>query len=451
MTTEHIDLYLKPGKRVHLVGAGGVSMSALAEVLFGKGLLVTGSDRNRSEATDRLCRLGIPVTIGEDPSVLEKCDAVIRTAAAKEDNPEIQAARQLGKPLLERAAAWGAIMREYRHAVCFAGTHGKTTTTGMFTHIAIAAGLNPTVMMGGSLPLLGAGHRVGSDDMIILESCEYCNSFHHFFPTIPIVLNIESDHLDFFDSLDDIIQSFRLFAELSPPGAKRIGNGDDCNVRTALKGQENIIWFGKSGEITAANSSAERGCFSFDILAKGQFYAHAALRVPGEHNLSNALGAAAAAYALNLPGEAVGRGLSGFTGAGRRMEYKGQINGADIYDDYAHHPTEIAATLKAARAMGYQRLLCVFQPHTYTRTKGFFKEFCEALADCDVLYLAKIYAARESDNGGISSDMLADAIPGARSFSNFDALAVALRETAREGDIILTAGAGDIYKVAERL
>jgi len=444
---------LAPGNRVHLIGVGGVSMSALAEVLQRRGLIVTGSDRCQRQALERLTEIGLRIAMGERPSLIAGCAAVIRTAAAKDDNPEVIETRRLNLPLLERAEAWGALMLEYESAVCIAGTHGKTTTTGMLAHITIGAGLDPTIMLGGHLPLLGAGHRVGRGNTIILESCEYCNSFHHFSPNVAVLLNIEPDHMDFFTGLEDILKSFRTFAGSVGNGGFLIGNGDDENVRSVLEGFSSVIWFGTedSADITLEDVKIIDGCWQFRVVSKGSYYAEVFLKVPGRHNALNALAAAAVGYALGLPGKEVGEGISCFTGVSRRMEYVGQINGADIYDDYAHHPTEIKAALETVRSMGKKRVICAFQPHTYTRTKTFFNDFVDILSVCDKLYLSEIYAARELNPGDISSDMLAEKIPGAQSFNDFDALADAIRREAGAGDIILTAGAGDINKVAQML
>ncbi|MDR1669305.1 MAG: UDP-N-acetylmuramate--L-alanine ligase [Oscillospiraceae bacterium] len=439
---------LEKGRRAHLIGAGGVSMSALAEVLANRGLSVTGSDRQESEAVLKLRRLGIPVERGESGLYVHDADVVIRTAAAREDNPEVALARSLGKPLLERADAWGELMRGYERVICVAGTHGKTTTTGMLTHIAMESGSDPSVMMGGQLPLLGAGHRVGASGLMIAEACEYHNSYHRFRPTAAVLLNIEADHLDFFSGLDELIASFRDFARLVPPDGVIIANGDDINVRKALDGL-NVLWLGS--DFRAEGLVSDRGRFAYNVVYRGTTEAGVRLKVPGMHNVQNSLAAAAAALANGLSADAVSRGLASFTGIGRRMEYRGSVNGADIYDDYAHHPSAIAATLTAASAMGYRRVLCVFQPHTYTRTKALFKEFAAALTGFDRCYLSDIYAAREADPGGVSSEALAARIPGAVYTGTAEATAQTVLNDLKPGDILLTMGAGDVYKVAELL
>ena len=444
--------YLVPGRRAHLVGIGGVSMCPLAEVLLGKGLQVQGSDMNDSGTVERLRSLGIPVAIGHNADNLGDCDLVIRTAAVHDGNPEIAGAVARGIPVYERAQAWGAIMRHYPNALCVSGTHGKTTTTSMCTHIFMAAEADPTVMIGGTLPLLHSGYRVGRGDTIILESCEYCNSFLSFFPTVAVILNVETDHLDFFKDLEDIKRSFRRFAELVPAGGHVIVNADNAGARDAAQGLDAFTFGLEPGaECTAVNLREDKGRPVFDIHVHGTFYAHAELRVYGRHNVSNALAAASAAYVLGLPGQAVEQGLASFAGAGRRFEYKGAFQGAEIYDDYAHHPDELHALLTTAKGLGYRRLIVAFQPHTYSRTAKLFDRFVEELKLADVVVLAEIYAAREQNILGISSADLAREIPGSVYCSTLDKTAEAVRRLAGPGDLILTVGAGDIYRAGEKL
>ena len=446
--SEELKSYLVAGKHVHLVGIGGVSMRPLGLVLKGMGMLVTGSDMNASVSTDELIANGIQVHIGHSAQNVEGADCIIRTAAAHNDNPEIAAARSMGIPMFERAQAWGVIMQAYANAVCIAGTHGKTTATSMMTHVLMAADADPTVMIGGYLPLLHAGHRVGNGDTIVLESCEYCDSFLNFFPTLAVILNVEADHLDYFKDLADVQDSFRKFALLSTGGV--IANGDDPHVLQTLKGMD-FVSFGlaESNLVRAENISADWR--HFDIVCNGEKYCHLDLQVLGRHNLYNALGAAAAAWKLGIPGEAVQEGLATFKGADRRMQFKGQYNGADVYDDYAHHPDELAATIEAVRSMNYQRIVLAFQPHTYTRTKALFHEFVEQLKKADLVVLAEIYAARERNTVGISSKDLVQEIPGSVYCKTLPQVTKYLRSIAREGDVILTVGAGDIFRAGEAL
>ena len=449
-TVKKIRACFQPGKRIHLVGIGGVSMRPLALVLRDRGMEITGSDMNASVSTEELQAKGIRVCIGHKAENVLGADCVIRTAAAHNDNPEIAAARAAGIPVFERAQAWGVLMQEYPNAVCIAGTHGKTTTTGMVTHIFMEAGRDPTVMIGGYLPLLHAGHRVGSGDTIIAESCEYCNSFHNFFPTVAVINNIEADHLDFFKDLEEIKASFRHFAQLIPPEGAVIANGDDPNTADALKGLKYLRFgFGPDNDVHPEEVSQDyRSC---TVICGGKPWCRLSLSVYGEYNLLNALGACAVAWHMGIDGETAARALTGFRGAGRRLEYKGRCGGAEVYDDYAHHPHEFRALMRAVRTMGYQRVVVAFQPHTYTRTKALFDEFVEELQAPDVLVLAEIYAARERNLLNIHSSDLAAKIPGAVCFDTLPEVSAYLRSIARPGDIILTVGAGDIYKAGEAI
>ena len=448
MEKKQICDYIAPGRRVHLVGIGGVSMRPLGLVLKGMGMEVTGSDMNSSVSTDELIGQGIPVQIGHRAENIEDAECIIRTAAAHNDNPEIAAARAAGIPVFERAQAWGQIMKSYKNAVCISGTHGKTTTTSMMTHILMEAQFDPTVMIGGYLPLLHAGHRVGHGDTIVLESCEYCDSFLNFFPTVAVVLNVEADHLDYFKDLADVQKSFHEFATLATSGV--IANGDDPHTVEAMEGIDYISFgLGDHNRIHVANMCPDWR--HFDVICDGKFYCHLDMGVMGRHNALNALGAAAAAWLLGVPGEAVSRGLESFHGAGRRMEHKGTFNGADVYDDYAHHPDELAATIDAVRSMGEHRLVLAFQPHTYSRTHALFDDFVRELRKPDVLLLAEIYAARERNTVGISSRDLADRVEGAIYCPTLPAVTEQLRQIVRSGDIVITMGAGDIFRAGEAL
>ena len=441
--------YLTPGCHVHLVGIGGVSMRPLGLVLKGMGMQVTGSDMSASDGTRELEEKGIPVAIGHNAENIAGADCIIRTAAAHNDNPEIAAARASGIPVFERAQAWGEIMKSYKNAVCVSGTHGKTTTTSMLTHILMAADMDPTVMIGGYLPLLHASHRVGHGDTILLESCEYCDSFLNFFPTLAVVLNVEEDHLDYFKDLADIQKSFHQFAEMATFGV--VANGDDPHTVKAMEGINYVTFgLGEGNRIQAASMCP--AWRRFDVLCAGAFYCHLDMGVLGRHNAMNALAAAAAAWMMGIPGQTVSEGLESFHGAGRRMEFKGQFNGADVYDDYAHHPDEVAATIAAVRnAMPDKRLVLAFQPHTYTRTSALFEDFVRELGKADVLVLAEIYAARERNTIGISSAQVAEKIPGAVYCETLPEVTEYLRANVREGDVVITMGAGDIFRAGEAL
>ena len=449
--------YMTPCRKGHLIGIGGVSMSPLAEVLHGMGLVITGSDISESDKVQHLRTLGIVIHIGHAAENLAPdTEFVIRTAAAHDDNPEIVEAHRRGIPVFERAQAWGAIMQDYDNALCIAGTHGKTTTTSMCTHILMAAEKDPTVMTGGTLPLLkSAGHRVGKGNTIILESCEYYNSFLQFYPTVAVITNIEADHLDFFKDIEDIKHSFREFASHVPQETGHVVvNLDDKNSMDAVSGlQRHIVTYGMTdkADVYPENIVSIGSQSTFDIMYRGNLFTNVTIHVPGRHNIYNALAATTAAICLGIKPNSVTYGLAGFNGAGRRFEFKGKYNGADVYDDYAHHPGELKALLNAVEPLGYKRTIVVFQPHTYSRTMALFDDFLTQLARPDMVFLAEIYAAREKNTNGVSSKLLADKLDNAVFYPTFGEIESALRATAEPGDIILTVGAGDVYRIGEDL
>ena len=449
------DNYMSPGRHGHLVGIGGVSMSSLAEVLRGMGLVITGSDTSTGSNVQALKAKGFTVFEGHHAAnITDDIDFLVRTAAVHDDNPEIAEARRKGIPVFERSQAWGVISKDYKNALCISGTHGKTTTTSMCTHILMAADKDPTVMIGGTLPLLNAGHRVGHGNTIIMESCEYYDSFLSFHPTVAVILNVEADHLDYFKNLDNVKKSFRAFAERTPADGFVIANCEDANTMELLRGIERkVITFGLTdkADVYAENIEFVGANSSFDVMYKGTKFTDVTLHVPGMHNVKNALAATAASICLGIRPNAVKYGLAGFNGAVRRFEFKGKYNGADVYDDYAHHPGELKALLDAVELLNYQRTLLVFQPHTYSRTHALFEDFVEQLRRPERVLLAEIYAAREKNTIGISSKDLCERVEGASFYPDFDALEAALRAEARPGDIILTVGAGDVYKLGEHL
>ena len=388
--------YMSPGRKGYLIGIGGVSMSSLAEVLLGMGINVCGSDSNRSGNVRSLEAKGIHIEIGHRAeNIPEDIDFVVRTAAVRDENPEIRRARELNIPVFERTEAWGAISRDYSNAVCISGTHGKTTTTSMCTHILMAADRDPTVMIGGTLPLLNAGHRVGHGNVIVMEACEYYNSFLSFHPTVAVILNIEADHLDFFKDLYDVEKSFRAFASRVPDDGFVVANYDDLNtMQTLMDLKRKIITFGLDprADVHAENIEYHGANSHFVICYKGKRFTDVTLNVPGEHNVKNALAATAAAICLGIRPNAVKYGLAGFNGAGRRFEFKGKFNGADVYDDYAHHPGELKCLLDTVETLNYKRTVLVFQPHTYSRTAALFQDFVNQLKRPDVVLLAEIFA-----------------------------------------------------------
>ena len=448
--------YLSPGRKGYLIGIGGVSMSSLADVLHGMGLNIVGSDMNDNPNSRALREKGIEIFVGHSAeNMSEDIDFVVRTAAVHDDNPEIVYAHEHSIPVFERTQAWGAISKDYSNALCIAGTHGKTTTTSMCTHILMAADRDPTVMIGGTLPLLNAGHRVGRGNTIIMEACEYYNSFLSLHPTVAVILNIEADHLDFFKDLRDVQDSFRAFAERVPQEEGYVvANFEDKNTMETVKNiDRKVLTFGLSSEadVYAENITFLGSTTKFDVMYKGTLFTDVTLHVPGMHNVMNALAATAASICIGIKPLAVKYGLAGFIGAGRRFEFKGKFNGADIYDDYAHHPSELQCLMDAVEKLNYQRNIVVFQPHTYTRTAALFDDFIKELKRPDVLLLAEIFAAREQNTIGISSASLAKEIDGASFYPSFDELEAVLRAIARPGDIILTVGAGDVFKLGERL
>ena len=449
------DNYLSPGRRGHLIGIGGVSMSSLADVLWGMGIAVSGSDMNQNKNVRGLTEKGIPVSIGHKAeNITREIEFVVRTAAVHDDNPEIIRAHALGIPVFERTQAWGAISKDYSNALCISGTHGKTTTTSMCTHIMMAADKDPTVMIGGTLPLLNAGHRVGHGNTIIMEACEYYNSFLSLHPTVAVILNVEADHLDFFKDLQDVQHSFREFALRTPEDGYVVANLDDASTMATIRDiPRKIMTFGlsKEADVYAENIEFLGANSHFDIMFKGKLFTDVTLHVPGLHNVKNALAATAAAICLGVRPNAVKYGLAGFNGAGRRFEFKGKFNGADVYDDYAHHPGELKALLDTVEGRNYKRCILVFQPHTYTRTAALFEDFVTQLKRPDVLLLAEIFAAREKNTIGISSAALAERVEGAEFYPTFPELEEELKRKAQPGDIILTVGAGDVYKIGENI
>ena len=448
---------------VHFIGIGGISMSGLAEILLKEGFPVSGSDSHASALTEHLERAGARICIGQAASnILEDCKLVVYTAAIHPDNPEYREAKRRGVPMLSRAELLGQLMRNYRTSIAVAGTHGKTTTTSMIASILLEEDADPTISVGGILPSIGGNIRVGGSEVFLTEACEYTNSFLHFFPTIGIILNIEEDHMDFFKDLNDIRRSFRRFAELLPVEGLLIINSDIPNYEEITEGLTcRVVTFGSSpdADYRAENTAYDTfGHPSFDLIRKIEKDGRRprfSLKVPGEHNVCNALASIALADALRIPEAAVEKGLLSFTGTDRRFQYKGEVNGVTIIDDYAHHPTEIRATLHAAAHYPHRELWCVFQPHTYSRTKAFLKEFAEALSLADHVVLADIYAARETDTLGISSRDLERELAALGAdvyyFPTFAEIEKFLSEKCMHGDMCITMGAGDVINIGEDL
>ncbi len=446
---------------IHFMGIGGISMSGLASILLTEGFSVSGSDEKVSALTEELAAKGAVIYYGHRASnISDNTQAVVYTAAVKDDNVELQAAKSRGIPVLTRAELLGQLMRNYKTAIGVAGTHGKTTTTGMLSHVLLAADTDPTISIGGILPSIGGNIRVGNSDIFVTEACEYTNSFLSFYPTMEIILNIKADHLDFFKDLDDIRSSFRQFAEKLGKDGVLVINGDTENLDAFLEGLDcNIRTFGtdpKANDYSACDISYDDfGCASFTLLEQEQELTRIALNVPGIHNVYNALSVAALCRYMGLPVAQIQQGLASFTGTNRRFQKKGVIGGVTIIDDYAHHPDEIAATLSAAKNYPHKKIWCVFQPHTYTRTKALLDDFAQTLSAADAVVLADIYAAREKDTLGISSRDLLEKIQElgteAHYFPSFDEIENFLLENCINGDLLITMGAGDIVKVGESI
>ena len=446
---------------VHFIGIGGISMSGLAEVLLSRGFQVSGSDVNASALTDHLEDDGARIFLGQRASNIgDDVQVVVYTAAIHPDNPEYKEAVRRNLPMLSRAELLGQMMKNYQDAVAIAGTHGKTTTTSMVTEILLAAEADPTISVGGFLHRIGGNIRIGHSGCFVTEACEYTNSYHSFFPTIEVILNIREDHLDFFKDINDIRDSFHTFAKLLPENGLLIINADIPGYRELMADIScPMVTFSiedETADYRAVNVSYnEKGFGSFDLVRRGEVLAHLELEVPGEHNIANALAAAAVAEALNVSVEAIEEGLDGYTGTERRFERKGELGGVTVIDDYAHHPDEIRATLLAAEKLHKKKIWCVFQPHTYTRTKALMEEFSEALSLADEVVLAEIFPARETDTLGISSADLAALIEkrGTRAhyFETFDEIENFLLENMVSGELLITMGAGDVVKIGENL
>lgn len=445
---------------IYFIGIGGISMSGLAEILLQEGFQISGSDSKESSLTNLLVSKGANVFYGQRASnITNEINCVVYTSAIHPDNPEFQAALSLKLPLLSRAELLGQLMKNYKTPIAISGTHGKTTTTSMISEILLKADTDPTLSIGGILKTIGGNIRIGKSDLFVTEACEYTNSFLSFYPKIGIILNIEEDHLDFFKDLDEIRASFHNFAALIPKDGTLIINGEIENYQELLSGLScKVITYGLSSEYDYYADSItynEFGCASFCLHTPLGTSQEFQLGVTGLHNVSNALASIALSDCLALNRSVVHDALSSFQGTDRRFEYKGCIGGLTIIDDYAHHPTEIAATLQATSNYPHKQLWCVFQPHTYTRTKAFLKEFADILKNADHIILADIFAARETDTLGISSRDLCLEIEKAGKqcyyFPSFDEIENFLLEKCCPGDLLITMGAGDVHKIGENL
>ena len=449
---------LKQYKHIHMIGIGGTSMSGIAEILKRYGFIVTGSDASESELVDKLRESNIHVVVGHDLENLRKADLVVYSAAILETDIEMQEAKRLNIKTMERSTFLGLITEAYRDTICISGTHGKTTTTSMISVCFLEAKKDPTIQVGAILKQIDGNNRVGRSDFFILESCEYVESFLKFHPKTEVILNIDNDHLDYFKDLDHVKNAFVKFVGLLPDDGLLILNADDKNCVDLYKNTNSkIVTFGINNEksnFVARNISFDNNGFPlFDVYRNNTFYKSIKLSVPGLHNVYNALACIATCYEYGIEKEVIKEGLLKYTGAHRRFEYKGNTNGASVYDDYGHHPTEIKAVYNAMKKKKYNRSWVIFQPHTYSRTKNLLNEFAQALSGFDNIIVTDIYAAREKNTYGISSKDLVKQINinrvgrQALYMSDFHEIAKYIRDRVMPNDIVITLGAGTVTQI----
>ena len=449
---QQIDTLLKTAKHIHMIGIGGSGMCPLAEILHTQGYMLTGSDNNESTILKRIRGMGIKVTMGHKPESVDGADMVIHTAAVNDSNPEVAAAKQKGIPTFERSVLLGAVSRMFPNTVGVCGTHGKTTVTSMLTQILMMAGKDPSVVIGGKLPLIDAYGRVGKSEMFVCESCEFNNTFLKMSPHTALILNIDADHMEFFKTMENLKHSFTTFANMSQ---NVIYNGDDENTTDAVnqiedKGSKTLLTFGlaETNDYYAKNIKMVKSRAQFDVYKHGKKLMDVNLLVPGKHNVYNALAAIAEADFEGCDAASIKKGVETFGGAGRRFEFLAEIDGITIADDYAHHPAELKVTLEAAMDMGYRRVIAVFQPFTYSRTYDHFDEFVEVLQIPDLCVMSEIMGSREINTYNIFTKDLAEKIPNSVWFNTFEEIADYTLSIAKEGDLIITLGCGDIYKAA---
>lgn len=455
-TRTESDMILKNAKNIHMIGIGGSGMFPIAEILHHRGVIIDGSDNNPGDIIDKERALGISVTIGHDAANLKNPDCVIYSAAIHGDNPELAEAERRGIPCFERSLALGALSREYDNVVAVSGTHGKTSTTSMITQTLMMADLDPSAVIGGKLPYTGTYGTCGNSETFVCEACEFVDTFLQISPDIAIILNIDNDHLEYFKTIENLTASFVKFANSATKAV--ILNGD-CQRTAVAKAQidasKQIITFGRNAgnDYTARNVHLlPSGCYGFDLYKHDEFVVSIELSVPGEHNVMNALAAAVACFMSGATPTEVAYGLNAFRGAGRRFEILASEGGVTIADDYAHHPTELEATLKTAKAMGkYNRVIAVFQPFTFSRTAMLLDDFVRVLQIADEVVLTPIMGSREVNTYGIKSADLTAKIPHCHDFATFDEVAQYAAQIAEEGDLIITLGCGDVYKVARKI
>ena len=448
-------------KRIHCLGIGGIGLSAVAEILQDNGHIVSGTDMKPSDVTSHLESIGMKIYYKHEPENVEGVDAIVYSNAISDDNPEVVRAKELGLPLFSRAEVLGMLMDRYDNSVAICGTHGKTTVTSMTSLILRNAAYKPTILVGGNLPEINGNVEIGDNNYFVTEACEYMDSFLNLKPTIGVILNIDSDHLDYFKDMDHIVQSFRRFVEQIPAGGTIVAYGDNPFVKDILKDHTNKITYGYSegNDFYAENIIFdENGYPAFDVYRKGNKVIHLELSVPGEHNVLNAMAAFVTAAFLKVDMAVIAQTLKAFSGTNRRFDVTGiTAEGVKVVDDYAHHPTEIKATLAAAKNVRHNKLWLIFQPHTYTRTKALFDEFVDAFGDADKLILTDIYAAREQDIYNISTyklfNVMKEKYPDREIYyvKDFEDIVKYVKKFAVKDDIAMTMGAGDVYKIGEML
>ena len=445
------DKCLDEVKRIHFIGIGGSGMCPLAEILHSRGYILSGSDNNETDTLARVRNLGIDVKMGQCAENIEGAEMIVYTAAIMSDNPELIAAKNSGSPTFERSKLLGAVSRKFNNCIGIAGTHGKTTTTSMLTQMLINAGADPSAVIGGKLPMTGTNGINGGSDLFVCEACEFSNTFLELSPSCSVILNIDEDHMEFFKTLENLKESFYKFCNLAETV---IYNGDDANSIDVINRLENknLISFGidKCNDWYADNITVNNGAFAeFDVYYKGDIKGRAVLNVPGNHNILNSLAAVASAVYSGIDAALAIELLSDFTGAGRRFEKLAEINGIDIIDDYAHHPAELKVTLEAAKKMNYNKVIAIFQPFTYSRTARLLDDFAEVLKIPDKVIMTEIMGSREKNTYNIYTADLAEKIPGSEWNDSFDEVAERAIEIAEEGDLIITLGCGDVYKIAK--
>ena len=449
-----IDKQLKSVKRIHFIGIGGSGMCPLAEILHKEGYVLSGSDNNETDTLARIRSLGIPVTMGQRAENIEGAEMIIYTAALLPDNPELVAAKASGIPTYERSKLLGAITRIYPNSICISGTHGKTTACSMLTQVLIEADFDPTAVIGGKLPLTGSNGLVGHSEHMVCEACEFVDTFLDLSPDIAVILNVDEDHLDYFKTFENLKKSFTKFASMATKMI--IFNGDDLNTvdtvvpAVAICGKP-VITFGldNGNNYRAVNVELKNEFASFDLIRYGENLGRVTLGIPGEHHIYNALAVISSAMESGVSFEQCVKGIADFHGAGRRFEILADINGITVADDYAHHPKELEVTLNTAMKMGYNKVWAVFQPFTYSRTSILFDEFVRVLQIPDHCIMTEIMGSREINTYNIYTSQLAEKIPGSVWFNTFEEVADYALANAKEGDLIITLGCGDIYKAAK--